>query len=762
MDVPSYRVLVIDDESRQFQLIEATLLTARLAKFDVFWSPTYESGLSHLADGNYDICLIDYHLGKRSGVELMKEARRTMEDAPPFVLITGEGNAEVDQEALEAGAVDYLDKGNLTPELLERTIRYTIRGARDARALRISEARNRHLLATVPAGVFIYQNDRLVYVNEMFCVLTLYTKEELIGNDLLDLIDPGYHNIVTHWIQSGYQPSQSEIPFITRTGEVRWFGLTMSITDYNNQPATLGAIINVTRRKQIEQALWESEKRFRALVEYGSDRITQISAAGTIVYTSPSTRRILGYSEFECVNKSYYHFVHEEDRNRLRARITEMMERNQETITEQYRVKHKTQGYIWMEGIASNLLDDAPIHSIVINARDITENKQAIAAEKEQRVRAEALVDTAAALNSTLELDEVLDRILANVGKVIPHDEANIMLIEGGFTRIVGYRNTKNPGKQRDWDAVPRFPVDETYTFRTMLETGEPLIVPDVQHAKHWQEPEVQSLIRSYMGVPIRVNDAIIGFINLDAHEPDFFQEEHLKKLMDFSHQSAIAIQNARAYAQAQQLAAAEERQRLARDLHDAVSQTLFSASMMAETLPRLMDTDTEQVKDGLLRLARMTRGALAEMRTLLLELRPQAVVDTELGILLDHLVNSMRGRSDANYTLNVSGERQILPPELQVAVYRIAQESLNNIFKHAAATSVTVTLDYEPDNVRLEVVDNGAGFDPDAIPPDHHGLQIMYERAASVDADLSINSQPDRGTTVKFVWSFEGIKHDN
>src|SRR5690606_25684846 len=108
--------------------------------------------------------------------------------------------------------------------------------------------------------------------------------------------------------------------------QLRWFSLTTSQTEFNGKPATLGAIINVTRRKQIEQALWESEKRFRALVEYSTDRITQLASDGTILYTSPSTERILGYSEAECMNRSYFDYLHPDDRTEFQQKLSELVD----------------------------------------------------------------------------------------------------------------------------------------------------------------------------------------------------------------------------------------------------------------------------------------------------------------------------------------------------------------------------------------------------------------------------------------------------
>lgn len=213
------------------------------------------------------------------------------------------------------------------------------------------------------------------------------------------------------------------------------------------------------------------------------------------------------------------------------------------------------------------------------------------------------------------------------------------------------------------------------------------------------------------------------------------------------------AIRNARANEQAQALVAHEERQRLARDLHDAVSQTLFSANVIAETLPRLFDTNADAVRAGLNDLADLTRSALSEMRTLLVELRPKAIIETELDVLFEHLIGGLKSRTPSKLFLNKAGNRYLLPPETQIALYRIAQESINNAIKHAQAQHIRLELVYQPEEVQMIVSDNGIGFETTQIPSGHMGIIIMAERARTGKIKLDIQSKLNEGTTVKAIW---------
>ncbi|HEX5642361.1 MAG TPA: histidine kinase [Thermoleophilia bacterium] len=205
------------------------------------------------------------------------------------------------------------------------------------------------------------------------------------------------------------------------------------------------------------------------------------------------------------------------------------------------------------------------------------------------------------------------------------------------------------------------------------------------------------------------------------------------------------------------ELAASKERQRLARDLHDAVSQTLFSISLMAEVLPRVYEKDPAAGKQRLEELRELTRGALAEMRMLLLELRPAALAETSLPDLLRQLGEAVVGRARIPVDVRID-EAVSPPPAVAVALYRIAQEALNNVVKHAAAGQATVTLRGSTGDghagVELTVADDGCGFDIDDVRSGRLGLGIMAERAESIGALLELHSAPAQGTVVRVVWS--------
>jgi len=242
---------------------------------------------------------------------------------------------------------------------------------------------------------------------------------------------------------------------------------------------------------------------------------------------------------------------------------------------------------------------------------------------------------------------------------------------------------------------------------------------------------------------------------------------------LSMADQVAITMVNAELYENARALAALQERQRLAQNLHDAVNQSLFSAGLIAEVLPRLWERDPVEARQSLEDLRRLTRGALAEMRELLAELRPSVLTDSSLGDLLRQLANAFTGRTNIPINVSISGEH-VLPAEIQVALYRICQEALNNIANHAEASQVEIGLQYNADegqisssvlkpgmseeiavsSVEMRIRDDGHGFDPSELSaPGHFGLGMMRERAEAVGAQLTVTSRAGHGTEVTLRW---------
>jgi len=367
-------------------------------------------------------------------------------------------------------------------------------------------------------------------------------------------------------------------------------------------------------------------------------------------------------------------------------------------------------------------------------------------------------ISNAAALSK--ELEPLLGRALDLLRQVVHYDGATVYRLEAGVLTGVLHRGPVPAAEVQGLRMQVRHPS----LAYDLISTQAPVLLPDAQDdtpaARAVREAAgaafdtLFSYVRGWLGIPLAVKGSVVGLMTLQRSEPGGFDEREVRLAQAFGGQLAVALENARLYAQAQELAVLEERQNLARDLHDAVSQTLFSASLAADVLPRLWDKDRERGLECLAEVRGLTRGALAEMRTLLLELRPVSLVETDLAALLQQLGEAASSRARIPVTVDAVPQCA-LPASVQVAVYRIAQEALNNVVKHSGASRATVTLRYlgPESGVALEVIDDGCGLPVAAQGSTGMGLRIMHERAAEVGASLDVSSVTGAGTSICFAW---------
>jgi len=254
------------------------------------------------------------------------------------------------------------------------------------------------------------------------------------------------------------------------------------------------------------------------------------------------------------------------------------------------------------------------------------------------------------------------------------------------------------------------------------------------------------------LAVPLLVRSEAYGVLALTYREERAFTDLDVRLAASFGGQVALAIENARLRDEIGQAAAATERSRLARDLHDSVTQSLFAASLKAEAVRRRWRPSSSEARDNVEDVERLARGALAEMRTLLLEMRPDALAEASLATLIEQLAAATEGGSRVTVHVDLRGSTPP-PQDVSVALFRIAQEALQNVNRHSGATEAWVMLDMTGPVVRLSVRDDGHGFDVAAVTPEHLGLAMMRERGEDAHVEVTVESAPDAGTTVTAVW---------
>ncbi len=367
-----------------------------------------------------------------------------------------------------------------------------------------------------------------------------------------------------------------------------------------------------------------------------------------------------------------------------------------------------------------------------------------------------AVSDAVLAVASQLSVDEVLQQLVDSAGELVDARYAALGIPDGAG----GFRRFLVAGMSDELIAAMG-PLPRTHgMLGAMLEAPSPYLTDDIHQDPRFRGwwPRQHPDMRSFLGVPIRARDEVIGAFYLTekqgASNFDAYDQEVIELL---AAHAAIAITNARLYEQSHELSILSERNRLALELHDVVSQKLFSLNLSADSAATLLARDPAAAEVQLGRVRELAREALAELRSLILGLRPadlahdglEGALRKEVAMLgrVHGIEVELRADCPGRPTGEHDGEG-----EREIEVLRIANEALHNAVRHAAARRVTVKLDGRGDTLRIEVADDGIGFDPDdpELRSRHLGLTSMEERARELGGTLTLSSEPGAGTKVR------------
>ncbi len=362
------------------------------------------------------------------------------------------------------------------------------------------------------------------------------------------------------------------------------------------------------------------------------------------------------------------------------------------------------------------------------------------------------------AMNRTLEVRDVLQTIVGSARELLAARYAALGVPDGqgGFAQFI-----VDGVSDRQWQAIGPLPRQHG-VLAAMLHDGVPVRLADVrQHARFEGWPGAHPEIIDFLGMPIVDGDEVLGALFLSnkrcppggrpppgvcAFTAD---DEELLRLL--AAHAAIALTNARLYERSRELTIAEERARLAHELHDAVSQKLFSLRLTAQAAATLVDRDPIRARQELRQVAALAAEAAEELRAAVIELRPAALDEDGLHATLRAQIQVLDRAHPARVTLDCQ-EVRALPAAQEEALLRVAQEALHNALRHAEPRRVAVSLFRRGLGTVLRVADDGGGFDPAAVRAAgrHLGLVSMRERAASVGGDLTVESAPGKGTVIE------------
>ena len=634
------------------------------------------------------------------------------------------------------------------------TLGAAVRRQRVEEELRGSEERYRAVVEQAAEGIFLFEaaTGNILESNAAFKELLGYPTEELLSMKIYDLIAHDRESIDRNIQRILEERSRflGERQYRRKDGSLVDIEVTASLISYGGRKVICDVIRDVTERKKNEEALKESERLYRTVLKQVTENICLVDAESRlIVESNPAFEEVLGYTREELQNLTLYDFV-AHDRDSIDRNIRRALEEGRNLIGQRkYRRKD------------GSLLDvEVSMSTIVRHGR---ETLCQVAHDVTERARMQELLEERVATlshiasNITLDLSmeemmDVLAKSMVNASTAVAcvvalSDERTDTLHPVGSH---GLPEGSKPGLDASWRAGAPSPTLEA--FRTQ----KPVLVHNVRQflLTNASYGSIHHLVREALWdtayiVPLISRERPLGAINLlylPEQKPGEDEKAFLGAVAD---QTTVAVENARLFAEARGKAALEERQRLARELHDSVSQALYGIALGAKTARTLLERDPAQATEPLEYVLSLAEAGLAEMRALIFELRPESLEKEGLAAALKKRAAALRARHEIEVEATLCDEPRA-SPEVKEAVYRIAQEALHNIVKHANASKVRLKMECDAEKISLEVSDNGVGFEPHGDFPGHLGLRSMHERASRLAGRLEVDSVLGKGTRIR------------
>jgi PAS domain S-box-containing protein len=617
-----------------------------------------------------------------------------------------------------------------------------------------SETRYQAVIEQATDGIYLLDADsrRIIETNPSFGRMLGYAAEELLGMEVYDFVAHPRKNVdatIDRTLEQRRRVVGGRM-YRRKDGTLLDVEVGVSVISLEGRDVICTIVRDVTERKKNEEALKQSERLYRTVIEEVTENICLVDVeTRRIVESNPAFREALGYTEEELHHMTLYDIV-AHDQESIDQNIWLTVEKRSSLVGER-KYRRKDGSLLDVEASGSIILRGGR-ETLCVVAHDITERAQA---QRLLEERVATLSHIAANLAFDLPAEDTLNVLAKSAvnassavacGVVLVDEKDESLHLFGSYGLPEGY----TAGLQAAYRAGA--PSPSLRAFRTR----EPWLVRDLRRFI-LDEPHYAPVHRFVREVPWDITYSLplisryrtvgaIFFCYLPGEEPGEDEKVFLKAVAD---QAAVALENARLFAEARGKAALEERQRLARELHDSVSQALYGIALGARTARKLLHQNPQLVADPLDYVLSLADAGLAEMRALIFELRPESLETEGLVAALEKQAAALRARHEIEVTTSLCDEPGA-PPEVKETVYRIAQEALHNTVKHARANSVGLELVCNEGSLSLEVSDDGVGFDSDGEFPGHLGLRSMRERAQRVGGTLTIETSPGGGTRIR------------
>jgi len=582
---------------------------------------------------------------------------------------------------------------------------------------------------------------------------------------------PGFASDVqrTHQVRDlGWAKKNGLVAWVTHPLVVRGqiIGLIVMFGRQNFDEDTLeelasvaDAIAQFLERKHAEATLREREDIFRRIFESAADGlvITDLET-GQVLEANPAICAMHGYTREE--------FLRYTRKDVADPRAQDQWDEYIETIRSgrTHRVQavnyRKDGSAFHVEAQGSPILYQGK-PAILGIVRDITqeqEQHQLLEQRVEERTRElQTLLDISRTVTLMPELDPLIELIFDQTYRLVPYESAAIALAEDGVLTTVAVR--REPINEHYPTGLGiQYSINSPMPGWQELVRGKTVYTPNVRgddevaETFRWRVGDMLDTtyahIVSFLAAPMMVKNELLGVMFISSTQEDRYSQHEIDLVTATANQIAVAIQNVRLHGQSRAVAALEERQKLARELHDSVSQALYGIGLGARTARTQIDRDPSKAAAPIDYVLQLAEAGMAEMRALIFELRPESLEHEGLVAALEKQAAATRARHMIAVDVALGSEPDC-PIETKEMLYRIAQEAMHNTVKHARATAITVRLSTHDGSVTLDITDNGRGFDPNGTFPGHLGLISMRERAARAGGTLTITSAPGEGTSV-------------
>jgi PAS domain S-box-containing protein len=639
-------------------------------------------------------------------------------------------------------------------------------------ALNESEKRYSYLVENMNEGVWRIDKDGFTtFANRRLAEMLGYTPEEMMGRHPFSFIADQNLADAEEKLKHRMQgiADKHNFEFLHKNGSpVLTSVSTVPIMDelgyYNG---TIASLLDISDLRKAQEALKESEARNAAVIATMEEGVVIQDADGHIIACNAAAERILGLTEDQMKGSTSFDprwqaLLEDGTPAPGEAHPAVVSLRTGKPVSKFVMGVHKPDNTLTWTSVNSQPLfhpgEEKP-YAVHVTFSDITERRQMYQLmENSVEKRTQelmTLLELSRTVASTMELNVQLTLILKQLRTVVDYTGAGIVVPEGDHFVMIEY---EGPTPREQMVDQP-FQSTTSVGYQRVVDTRKPFIISDLreddacvlslptQTKDLLQEKAFNA--RSWLGLPMIVKDKLIGLVRLDHAEPNRFTEEHARLGLVFAEQAAIAIEKTRLYERAQKLAALEERQKLARELHDSVSQALYGIALGTRTARTLVERDPAKAIEPLDYSLALAEAALAEMRALIFELRPESLEKEGLTGAITKQADALRARHSIQVEIDIC-EEPSTPLIVKEALYRISQEAFNNIIKHAHASRVDLKLDHLGDDLILEITDNGQGFNLASSYPGHLGLNSMQERAKRVGGKFRIESVPGKGTIIQ------------